>query len=69
MKTSQNIARIFFGPRDNSYYFLDDHRCADILQVSKQNEILILRFIVEAGEMTVFQMERNKTPDRNGFST
>jgi hypothetical protein len=58
-----------FGPPKNTSFSLDESRVDDIVQVShEENELLVRPFTVEEVREAIFQMEHNKAPELDGFS-
>jgi hypothetical protein len=58
-----------FGPPKNSSFSLDESRVEDIVQVShEENELLVKAFAVDEVREAIFQMEHNKAPGPDGFS-
>jgi hypothetical protein len=57
-----------FGRLEESSVTLDSGRTEDIPQVtSEENQILVEEFSNDEVRKTVFQMEHNKAPGRDGF--
>jgi hypothetical protein len=57
-----------FGSPKRSSFSLDESRVEDIVQVSQEENDLIVRlFIFNEVREAIFQMEHNKAPGPNGF--
>jgi hypothetical protein len=57
-----------FGPPKNTSFSLDEPRVDDIVQVSQEeNELLVRPFTMEEVREAIFQMEHNKAPESDGF--